>query len=103
VDKRSFKKNFGKSLIYFLLLYFGLYITFTVFGDYDDSASLAKEHAYGYYFNREIWGVWEPRYLVWDSNNWNFGGLLFSPLINWDRWLWHKNQRDTDNYLFKNH
>jgi hypothetical protein len=102
VDERSFKKYFGKAFIYFLFLYFGLYITFTVFGGYDDSASLAEEHI-NPISSRDIWAVWQPEYLVWDSNNWNFGGLLFSPLIKLDRLFWHQNQRTTDRYLFKNH
>jgi hypothetical protein len=73
-----------------------------MFGKYDDSTSLAEESIHPIW-RRDIWAVWQPEYIVWYSKKWNFGGLLFSPLIHLDRLFWHENQRDTDRYMFKNH
>jgi hypothetical protein len=101
VDKKLFKKNFSKAIIYFLFLYFGLYITFTAFGQYDDSASLAQESIYPI-SRRNIWAIWQPEYLVWDSKSWNFGGLFFSPLIKLDRLFWHKTRPSTNVYKYLN-
>jgi hypothetical protein len=90
MDKKRLRKKLDKICAVFLVLYFGFYILLSVMGKYDSHLDTSGKTKF-------VWGlsvpdvqIWQPKYLMLRSSNWNFEGLLYSPMILLDRLIWHK-------------
>ena len=92
MNKKLIKKRLDQFMIVFLILYFASYVLLSAFGSYDsrpDRSGKTKLFEWG-------WSVpdiqiWQPKFLMLRSNNWNYGGLAYVPLIWLDRKVWHRN------------
>jgi hypothetical protein len=73
-------------------LYFCSYLILTLNGEYKGPVSSGKTKLFGTWWNAQDEYVWQPKYLTLEPNYFNGGGLIFSPLIELDRKVWHKGQ-----------
>jgi hypothetical protein len=92
VNGNKLKKNLKRVSWAILILYVGSYIILSSMGKYDDRLDRSgKTKLADWGWSLPETRIWQPKYLMLRSNNWNYGGLVYSSLILLDRWVWHKN------------
>jgi hypothetical protein len=92
VDKKRLERTFVKIGYVTLALYFGSYVLLSAFGKYDDHLDASGKTKFVWGFSVPDIQIWQSKFLMLRSNNYNCGGLVYSPLIELDRLIWHKNK-----------
>jgi hypothetical protein len=86
------ERNFVRIGSVICVLYFGSYVLLSTLGKYDDRLDTTGKTKFVWGFSVPDIQIWQPKFLMLRSNNYNYGGLVYSPLIQLDRLLWHKNK-----------
>jgi hypothetical protein len=90
--KKINKKQLNIAISVFFTIYIVSYIVLSIYGKYTlDISGDTKV------FN-SVWpvhdvSIWQPKCLILGRNNWNYFGLIYMPLIELDRTVWHKDSK----------
>jgi len=88
---KGWKKTADNCLIVSFVLYLFVYLFLSLNGEYRGPVASGKTKLFDWGWNAGDTYLWQPKFLYLKPNNWNYGGLIFSPLIGVDRLIWHKN------------
>jgi hypothetical protein len=75
-----------------LLSYFAGYIALSSQGGYDGPFASGKTRIFDNAWSVRDKFIWQPMYACFGNSGYNFLGVIFSPMIVVDRFLWHRDK-----------
>ena len=86
------KKILDRISLVILVAYIGSYLVLTIFGEYRGPVASGRTKLFDWGWSALDSYIWQPKYLMLKRNNYNVGGLVYSPLILLDRMVWHRDK-----------